>query len=185
MAKRRKDTTPNLRKMCLQLDLTEEEYSCLYSNIRTMGFTTKARSFLFKLYAGLLYGNDRLHIFGFSESRKCKRCNHQVEDIQHMLVDCPDTRKFRVVVYSKLGKSFDRSAELLGKSDDFGLSFILLQMNRFIYQRKFLEIPLNSSEFYAQLCLEKKVEETLARKARTQQRHNRKWNNILSTGIIC
>ena len=122
-------------------------------------------------------------MFGYANSKKCNNCNCPEEDIQHLLLDCPEVEKFRQTVYSKIHKNFNKADELLGYRDR-AYSFILLNINRFIYQRKFLNQSLNPHEFYAMLKTEKAIEENIAVKNKTFSKHVSKWNNILKTDIL-
>ena len=172
-----------MKKAMDEYHIDEGKCAIYYNNIKQIGFATKTRSFFFKMYAGLLYGNSKLCIFGYADSKKCERCGYSDQDIQHLLLDCPKVEDFRQAVYTKLGKNFTKAEEMLG-SDDLSYSFILLHMNRYIYQRKYLELALTPYEFYAILRMEKRVEEEIAIRTKTLNKHNHKWLSILSTGIL-
>ena len=100
-----------------------------------------------------------------------------------MLIECPVVEDFRQKVYTKLKKSFTNTEALLG-SVERSYSFILLQMNRFIYQRKFLKLPLDPYDFYAMLRLEKLMEEDIAIRNNNCTKCVHKWAGILNTGIL-
>jgi hypothetical protein len=183
LSRRRRDSTPYMKKLTDEFDLTEDDIKLCYSNIPQISLATKSRSFLFKLYAGMLYGNNKLHLFGYVDSKRCERCNNPEQDIMHLLTQCPAVEFFRQIIYSKLHRNFSRKEELLGCQEK-SYSLILLNMNKFIYQRKFLQLPLNPYDFYAMLRNEKQIEETIALKSNKTSKHFRKWTSILSTGIL-
>ncbi len=147
------------------------------------GFPTKARSFFFKLYAGLVYGNSKLCLFGYSDSRRCERCDHPEQDLRHLLVECPLVVNLREQIYTKLRKNFSKQEELLGCHEK-SYAFILLHINRFIYQRKFLKLSLSYHEFIAMLKGEMLVEETIATSNNSLRKYQLKWEGIKSTGIF-
>ena len=53
-----------------------------------------------------------------------------------------------------------------------------MQINRFIYTRKFLKLPLSSNDFFAHLKGIKATEEEIARKHGRLSKHGKKWTNI-------
>ena len=183
LAKQRKDTAPYVQRLMEEFKISDEEISNCFRNITQIGYATKTRSFFFKMYAGLLYGNNKLHAFGYANSKSCERCGCPVQDLNHMLIECPIVQNFREAVYAKLQLTFTKREELLG-NDCRPYSFILLHMNRYIYQRKYLKLPLNHNEFYAMLNTEKQVEYAIAIKNKSTSRNNRKWQLIHSTGIL-
>ncbi len=183
IAKRRKDSTPHAKRLKEKWNISNEELTEYYKNIAHQGFATKTRSFLFKLYAGLIYGNSRLFIFGFADSEKCERCEHLKQDMWHLLQECPYVQEFRQKIYTKISKNFSKQEEILGCSSK-PLTYILLQMNRFIYQQKFLKSPLNMHDFIAMLKMEMKIEEEIATKNNRRHKHDKKWTPIITTKIL-
>ena len=183
VARRRKDTTPYMQSLMKEFEIDEEDFAKRFRNITQVGYATKTRSFFFKMYAGLLYGNKKLHLFGYVNSKSCERCGHPEEDTSHMLVECPRVKEFRKEIYHKVQNKFSRWEELLGTEDN-AYSFILLQMNRFIYQRKFLRLPLVSYDFLAMVRMEEHIEREIAIKNGLTSKHKRKWSNIHLTGLF-
>ena len=183
VAERRKEKTPYLQSLMDEFNINEEEISKNFKNVTQVGYATKTRSFFFKLYAGLLYGNKKLHLFGYAESIGCERCEHPVQDLSHLLIDCPVVRELRKAVYTKIQRNFSKREEMLGCDTDEH-SFILLHLNKYIYQRKFLKLPLNPYDFYAMLKMEEYIERTIAVRSSCTVKNNKKWDNIHCTGIL-
>ena len=183
VANRRKDKTPYMQALEEEFEVNVEELQGCFKNITKIGYATKARSFLFKMYAGLLYGNKKLYKFGYADSKSCERCGHSEQDLSHLLVDCPDVRKMRNAVYTKINHNFSKREEMLG-NDNTPYSYILLQLNRYIYQRKYLKLSLNPYEFYAMLRMEEYIESDIAIRNMSRDKHNKKWLSIRRTGVL-
>ena len=175
--------TPWHKKLRDEYDMDDSTLSLHYKNIITQGYDTKSRSFLFKMYAGLMYGNATLHKFGYVDSTACERCGEEKQDMKHLLVKCSAVEQFRQKIYTKIKKGFTEQEELLG-CEEKGYSYVLLQMNRFIYQRKFLGLPLNEYEFYGSIRQARNIEEDIARRRNSLKKHHLKWNKICCTRII-
>ena len=183
LAMRRNETTPHFKKIQERYSLNEEELEEHYKNIAQQSFASKMRSFLFKLYAGLVYGNSRLFLFGISDTKSCERCNYHTQDLFHLFLECPEVEKFRQEIYSKIKRNFSKQEELLGCGNS-PFTYILLKLNHYIYQRKFLKLPLNTYEFYSSLRTEKNIEEQIAQKLKRTHKYKLKWDKIINTGIL-
>ncbi len=148
------------------------------------GFTTRNNKLSKDIYEHKIYlsTGSLLFLLGYTNTKKCKRCDHPEEDVNHLLLECPKVEEFQQNIYTKIHKIFSKSEERLG-GEDGAYAFILLHMNRYIYQQKFLKSPLNPHKFYAMLKIEKKVEE-IASKHKKLSKHLSKWSKIIETGII-
>ena len=62
------------------------------------------RSFQYKVLNSILYTNDKLYKFGFSQSNKCTFCNSDLESLYHLLYICPLSRNFLEIFWSLISK---------------------------------------------------------------------------------
>ena len=86
-------------------------------------------------------------------------------------------------LYTKLGQSFTGKEAILGTGNQ-SLNYVLMMANKFIYQRKFLELNLSLEDFTQSLKSIRKVEEDIATRHMRAHKHDQKWNSIVSTGIF-
>ncbi len=180
---RLEEHSPFMARLKKDWNLDECTINIAYAWVRKISFATKTRNFVFKLLNGLLYGNNRLHAMGFSESKGCEFCECDKQDILHLLISCPRAQEFRLTIYTKLHINPTLVEEILG-NDSTPMSYILLMMNKFIYQRKFLKLPLNHHEFIASLHSERLAEEAIAIRKHRENIHILKWNKIRATNIF-
>ena len=174
---RRQEKTPYAKKLTSEYNITDLQLAKAYEMITLIGYDTKTRSYLFKQNAGLLYANDKLHLFGYASSEKCEYCEQEVQDIKHLLYKCPRSMEFRSRLYTIIKKAFSEQEEIIG-NDSSAETFILMQISRFIYTRKYLNLPLNVCEFHAYLKGIMITEEEIARKHGRQKKHAKKWNSL-------
>ncbi len=179
---RTSSNTPFMGRVAEHFNTTVEEISGCFTMIKSLSNDTKTRSFLFKLFSGLLYGNDRLSKFGYRESSKCDYCDEK-ETIFHLLLYCHRTTTFRMQLYTKIRTNVSHREALLG-GENPALNYVLMMVNKFIYQRKFLELKLSLREFVQSLDSLRKVEEDIATRHKRVHKHNQKWTKIAQTGIF-
>ena len=180
VANRRKSLrSPHSIKACNEHSQKVDEWNNRYINIIKQSNSTKTRSFLFKNYSGLLYGNHDLYKFGFRNTKDCENCKSEDQTVNHLLLECPKARELRDRVYTQTQIIPTKFEERYG-TGNHPVDYILLQLNRFIYQCKYLEITPNMEKFRAMINLEHKTEKAIAEKNYKLRTHFKKWDNISS-----
>ena len=176
LADRRKNKpTAHAVKLCTEYSRDICEMMPRYKNITRLSNSTKTRSFFFKNYCGLLYGNHDLCKFGYKQSKECENCECKDQTIQHILVLCPKTRELRERLYTEMHMNPGRFEERYGTGEP-AIDYILLQLNRYVYQCKWLESTPTIHGFKALLKSEYAAEKSMAEKTKGEKQKKRSGN---------
>jgi hypothetical protein len=167
----------HFKKLRLQYNIDINELTPKYENIKRLSNSTKTRSFILKLYNGLLYGNHSLYRFGYRQTKACDSCEHDDQTMDHILLDCPKAHDLREHVYSKMQLSPSRLEGLTGLGTP-AADFIIIHLNKFLHQCKYLEQTPHIASFTAMIKSEMKIEETIAMKNNKITLHLSKWEDI-------
>ncbi len=165
------------QKVCLLNGLREEEMRPRFRNVYRLSNSTKTRSFFLKIYNGLLYGNHDLFKFGFKNSRMCEMCMEEDQTTDHLLFECPKVKDLRLLLYNKLQIHPTRVEERYG-TGNYSIDYILLHLNKYVYQCKYLEHSPVFLMFKAVLKSEKETECAIAEKNERIVIHLKKWTKI-------
>ena len=64
------------------------DWNLIYTLPRKIITSTKIRAFQYKILNNVLYLNDKLFVFGKSETNICSFCKLEDETITHLFIDC-------------------------------------------------------------------------------------------------
>jgi len=70
------------------------DWTSVYSRLYKSTIDTKLRAFQFKILNNCLYLNQKLYMFKLVDSPKCNFCFNQNETIEHLFVECCETKTF-------------------------------------------------------------------------------------------
>jgi len=151
-----------------------QEYS---KKIKSFSNSTKNRSFLFKLFNGLIYSNKELTNFGYTTEDYCSFCKKENDSRDHMMLDCKVVRILRNKIYQRFHLDPCRLQEWFGTGDKIE-DFILLSLNKFIYYSKVAGQSPSHDAFYGSIINEYHIEYKIAERNGTLIRHFSKWDKI-------
>ena len=80
---------PTSQKRFLSLLKVESlPWKKIYTLPKTISIDSYSRIFQYKCLNNILYLNNKLHRFGFSDTPLCPYCNKDIETMQHLFLDC-------------------------------------------------------------------------------------------------
>ena len=127
--------TPHFNNTCLTYDIEPEELRKKYKAITSISQNMKFRSFVCRLFAGMIYSNKQLHRFGIRDNPCCDWCEEDVQDLSHLFQNCPVIRAICEQLYIKDIFQPTTLEELWGTKKP-PQNYILLRLNKYIYEIK-------------------------------------------------
>ena len=72
-------------KVMFKIDLTQDEYFKLFSNLYKIPQLPKVWQFHFKILQGTLVTGKKLFAWGLSLTDKCTFCHKEIETVEHLI----------------------------------------------------------------------------------------------------
>ena len=159
------------------------DWTKIYSRIYLTSIDTYSRYFQYKILNNILYLNRDLHRFKILGHSSCSFCSLYPETIDHIFVECIESKNFYFDIRNWLLK-FDiflpecNKLNIILGVDDTMLNYILLLYKMCLYKaREKRKIP-NLIMFKNCLKHNEKIEYKLAKEKDVVPKHKNKWNKI-------
>jgi len=153
------DVQPSFRNKMSNWLMTDSDWKHYHKQVTKLFWSSKLRSFQYKLLTGVLFSRADMYLFKFIESEDCPFCSCSTQTLKHLFVECPKVIQLR----GKLSQFFpglwnerDFSERMcyLGstsssKNDNTNArEFLTVLINRFIYVCNYShDIPLSLPSF--------------------------------------
>jgi len=179
---------PFRRKITPLYNITDSNWSTLYSIPFQITTNTKLRSFHIRLTHGLLYGNKHLNLFGIKENSNCQLCTEPLQTFQHLMIDCPAITQ----LWKKIEREFSNIivAPLLNVEKELGIleeeeeyfydkNLLLLIARRYIYQCNLDETIPTYAGLICNIRFYERIEYQISTQNDSVEKHFLKWEEIL------
>ena len=135
------------------------------------------RSWAWRVFNGVMYGNADYHRFGFRDTPKCTYCDEPKQNKYHLHYECPAAAQFWNQLSQTVTGTIDEKIIWTG-SDDKGITMIVLTAHKYINSQNFAGKDLRIEGFLGWLREIRNVEKSLARRKDIFIRHLIKWEEI-------
>ena len=172
--------------------ITDEEWKQI--NIKAVSFTNyeKTKSFLYRLYNGLIYTNKDYKRFGIADSASCQWCQEEVQTLGHLFIECPKTAAIQdqtIQLYNEkmqTNRSFEERERLLTITrtgeKDLEWETILTTLNKYVWHNNNLKQEPTTHGFTAYLKQNYRTEKAIAYGNNSTQillNFLQKWQNLM------
>ena len=173
------------RYLSKKLVLSDIQWERIYDRIYESTIDVNLRMFQDKILNNCLYLNQKLQSFKLVDSAKCSFCFNESETIEHLFVDCLETRNFYFKCKSWLKQNeisnfpeLNFKNILLGSDSGIMENMLLLLFKRLLYvARNKFKVP-TLKEFQHQLILQEKIEYIIAESKSKIFKHLKKYEKI-------
>ena len=159
----------------------------IFKNIKTTTLCTKLRSFQFRLLHNSIPTNDKLFLWGITESDKCTFCNIETETIIHLIWDCPTAKHIWSQLTSWIKNVSNRTIKVTLKNIIFcGLApkamdcvnTICIVVTQYIYSVRCLKKIPNFACLKSKILDAHNLEKYIAIKNNKLKKHEIKWKGF-------
>ena len=170
----------------IALNLDKSETTTCFSIPRFSTLDGKLREFQYKLLHNIIFCNDKLYLFGLTQSNLCSFCRKEVETYRHIFFECSEGTR----IWNEMGNSLKMFQflnmqwidVLLGfrknMKDNILLNHVLIMVKYMIYSnRKNGKFP-TSKEICKAVENSKKVEHEKAKLKDKLPIHYQKWEKF-------
>jgi len=171
-------------------NLSDCNWSTLYSTPFLITTSTKIRSFHVRLTHGLLYGNKQLNKFGYKEESNCQLCTTPLQTFQHLMIECEAIadlwrrieREFSNIFEEPLSNT-EKELGCVEKEDEYFISknLLLLIVRRYIYQCNIDGTNPTYAGVISYLRMHERIEYAIASRSDAVEKHFLKWEEILNS----
>ena len=172
------------RYLSKKLVLSDIQWERIYDRIYESTIDVNLRMFHYKFLNNCLYLDQKLQSFKLVDSAKCSFCFNESETIEHLFVDCLETRNFYFKCKSWLEQNEINFPELnfknilLGSDSGIMENMLLLLFNSLLYVARIkFKVP-TLKEFQHQLILQEKIEYIIAESKSKIFKHLKKYEKI-------
>ena len=89
-------------KTTFEIDLTQDEYFKLFSNLYKITQLPKVWQFYFKILHGTLVTGKKLFAWGLSLTDKCTFCHKEIEMVEHLIWNCQTVQTFYLDIRDRI-----------------------------------------------------------------------------------
>ena len=171
-------------------NLTDSNWTALYSTPFLLTTSTKLRSFHIRLTHGLLYGNKHLNKFGYKEDSNCQLCTTPLQTFQHLMIECPIILQLWKKVEDGFANVFEAPLSNLEKelgcvdeNDEcyIAKNLLLLIIRKYIYHCNLDEITPTFAGLISKVRYYERIEYDISARNDSVERHFSKWEDILNS----
>jgi len=154
-------TVPTFRSKVGTWHMSQSDWQYFHQQVPRLFWSTKLRSFQYKLLTGVLFGREDIFAFGHISSPECIFCKHPKQSRHHLFYECQNVKDLRHLILRHfllqtdafsterlcyLGSSHrpQSNEEVIQFRDQ---EFLTVLINRFIYVCNFTDMSLNLSSF--------------------------------------
>jgi hypothetical protein len=172
------------------LNFDEDIWAIIYKLSYKVSRDTNIRAFHYKVTHRILASQKQLSIWKIKQTSICEHCKDEIEDIEHMLVACPDTLIFWNAVFEWWKASFSTFIQtdtydiifgMLNENDDDFITqynYILLHGCHYIYKCKKKNRRTELYEFLLECKNKLKIEEEIYATNKKTENFEKKWANL-------
>ena len=171
-------------------NLTDSNWTTLYSIPFIITTNTKLRSFHVRLSHGLLYGNKQLNVFGYKDESNCQLCTTPLQTFQHLMIDCPVINQlwnrieieFSNIIDAPLSNLEKELGSLEDEDENTHVKNLLLLIARlYIYHCNLDNITPTYTGLISKLRWYERTEYEIAARRDSVEGHFLKWEEILNS----
>ena len=170
--------------LCNRMQVENIDWNIIYSRIYSTTVDSYLRFFQYKVLNNILYLNRDLYRFKLLDNASsCSFCSIQLETIDHLFVECIETKNLYFQIRVWLGTynvylpEISKVNIILGV-DDITTNFIILLFKYCLYKGRDSKRPPSLPFFQNLLCHYEKIELLVAKTKNLIDKHNDKWKNV-------